>query len=205
MTPLTKASELARSITYHPGSRLGNREAFAFQLAEEYTPTTAADWTSLPGVSTAPTNQDDALDKLASALAPNDVQETTGTLSSAQLLAMNATPIELIEAPGAGKAIIVDEIELFLDFNSAAYDAGAGEDLVIRYDTSATAIATWDDADRIVEGTEDERDLVKPDTDLDLDDADDEGVEAAILSGEWATGDSPIKYRIRYRVVTLLT
>ena len=77
--------------------------------------------------------------------------------------------------------------------------------MVIRYATSTTAIDTWDDLDTIIVGTSDERRLTKPDADLDLDDADNEAVEAAILSGEWATGDSPIKYRIKYREVTVIT
>lgn len=137
--------------------------------------------------------------------------EVSGTLTSAQLLAMNATPQVVISAPGAGKAIIVDEVELFLDYNSAAYAADAGEDLVLRCTTTTSTIfAQWDDADTIIEGSADTRRLYKcgettyPAT-FDPLTADNESVEFAILVGEWATGDSPIKYRIRYRIVTLIT
>ena len=134
--------------------------------------------------------------------------EVSGTLTTAQLLAMNATPQVVISAPGAGKSIIVDEVELFLDYNSAAYAADAGEDLVLRCTTTtATVYQTWDDADDIIEGSADTRSLSKPTYAATFDPltCDNESVEFAILSGEWATGDSPILYRIRYRIVTLIT
>lgn len=194
----SKATELTRASTHpHPSRRHQIREAKVIETAEQYTPAVSSDW------DTAPTTQDGALDALAAGSVAT--AEVSGTLTTAQLLAMNATPIVAIAAPGAGKAIIVEEVELFLDFNAAAYAADAGEDLVVRYTTSAVAIDTWDDADTIIEGTGDERRLTKPDTDLDLDDADNESVEFAILVGEWATGDSPIKYRIKYAVKTLIT
>lgn len=193
---ITKATEIAGAGRY-PGTRLSKGERKVVEVAEQYAAASASDWGG-----TAPTTQDSALDRLASGAVAS--AEVSGTLSSAQLLAMNATPIEVIAAPGAGSAIIVEEVELFLDYGTATYAADAGEDLVLRYGTSAVAIDTWDDADTIIEGTADERRLTKPDTDLDLDDADNEAVEFAILSGEWATGDSPIKYRIKYRTLSLI-
>ena len=194
---IIKSTEIAGAGRY-PGRRLSKGERKVVEVAEQYEAASPGDWGGV-----APTTQDAALDALAAGTVSN--AEVTGELTSAQLLAMNATPIELISAPGAGKSIVVEEVELFLDFNTAAYAADAGEDLVIRYVTSGTAISTWDDADPIVEGTGDERSLDKPDARLDLSDSTNNAVEAAILVGEWATGDSPIKYRIKYRVVTELT
>lgn len=182
------------------------RELKTIETAKSFTPTTSADWTTLPGAPTAPDDMDDALDILAAAAA-DVAKEVTGTLTSAQLLAMNATPQVVIAAPGAGKAIIVDEVELFLDYNSAAYAADAGEDLVLRCTTTtSTVFATWDDADTIIEGTADTRRLHKPAYAATFDPltADNESIEFAILNGEWASGNSPIKYRIRYREVTLI-
>jgi hypothetical protein len=187
------------------------RELKVIETAKSYTPNDSTDWTLLPGAPAAPNDMDDALDKIAAVLAEDTGKEVTGTLTSAQLLAMNATPQVVIAAPGAGKAIIVDEVELFLDYNSAAYAADAGEDLVLRCTTTTSTIfAQWDDADAIIEGSADTRRLMKvgettyPAT-FDPLTADNESVEFAILSGEWATGDSPIKYRIKYREITLLT
>lgn len=204
-------------ITYTEGDasnypqKHNKRELKVIETAKAYSPNDSTDWTLLPGNPTAPNDSEDALDKLAAVAAEQFGKEVTGTLTSAQLLAMNATPQVVIAAPGAGKAIIVDEVELFLDYNSAAYAADAGEDLVLRCTTTTSTIfAQWDDADTIIEGSADTRRFYKcgettyPAT-FDPLTADNESVEFAILSGEWASGNSPIKYRIRYREVTLIT
>lgn len=191
-------------------TRHNKRELKVIETAQGYTPADSTDWTLLPGNPSAPANVEDALDTMAAAVAENVAKEVTGTLTSAQLLAMNATPQVVISAPGAGKVIIVDEVELFLDYNSAAYAADAGEDLVLRCTTTTSTIfAQWDDADTIIEGSADTRRLYKcgettyPAT-FDPLTADNESVEFAILVGEWATGNSPIKYRIKYRELTLI-
>lgn len=227
----------------------------AIKTAEEYTPTTAADWDGTI------TDQDGALDELASrvkdsedeasstataigiTLGDEDVGTFTGdiisdngtvaagmqeletaveniqkvvsgTISSAEILALNATPKELIAAPGAGKLIVIDEVELFLDYGSAQYAAGAGEDLTIQYATSDTAIVSVDnDSEGFLLAAASANRLVKPSLYsgdgsaalFDPDDGDNEAIEAQILVGEWITGDSDIKYSIKYHVVTLLS
>lgn len=142
--------------------------------------------------------------------------EATGTITSAQILALNATPITLIPAPGVGKTIIVDEIQLFLDYNSATYVAGAGEDLTFQYETSNVGIAVIDnDAVAFLTATASAHWLGKPvgiyavsvagtgDGVL-LSTIDNEGIEVTIATGEVATGNSPIKWKIKYHVVTNL-
>ncbi|MDB4725786.1 hypothetical protein OAF54_00025 [bacterium] len=204
---ITKATEVAGTGNY-PSQRHRQRERKVIQTANKYVPNDSTDWTLLPGSPSAPATQDAALDTIAAAVAEGVAKEVTGTLTSAQILAMNATPQVAIAAPGAGKVIVVDEVELFLDYNSAAYAADATEDLVLRCTTTtSTVFATWDDADTIIEGTADTRRLHKPTYAATFDPltADNESVEFAILNGEWATGDSPILYRIKYRELTLIT
>lgn len=207
----TKANENTGITARYPSLRHRNRERALLQTAEKYVPNDSTDWTLLPGSPSAPATQDDALDTVASVLAEDFGKEITGTITTGELLAMNATPQVVIAAPGAGKMVVVDEVELFLDYNSAAYDAAAGEDLVLRCTTTtATVFATWDDADTIIEGSADTRRLYKcgetsyPAT-FDPLTADNESVEFAILSGEWATGDSPLLYRVKYRIIDLIT
>jgi hypothetical protein len=54
------------------------------------------------------------------------IQTATVTLSSAQLLHLKAAPIQLVAAPGSGKAINAISAFLQYKFNSAAYASPAG-------------------------------------------------------------------------------
>lgn len=47
------------------------------------------------------------------------------SLSSAQLLALSATPVQLVAAPGAGNVILPISIIFRLNFGTAAYAAGS--------------------------------------------------------------------------------
>lgn len=193
---ITKATEIAGAPDY-PSRRLRDRERKVVQVAEQFSASTASDW------DTEPTTIGGAIDALAAGSVAS--AEVSGTISSAEILALNGTPKTLIAAPGAGKVIVVEEIELFLDYNSAGYVADAGEDFTIQY-SAGLDIATWDnDSDAILVGTADERRLNKPDAVLALEDCDNEAVQAFIATGEVITGDSPMKYRIKYRTVTMLT
>lgn len=134
----------------------------------------------------------------------------SGTLTTAQVKTLNATPITLIAAPAAGYYVVVDEVELFMDYGSAQYAADAGEDFTIEYGTSGTDIITIDnDEDGALLGAADARRFIKPTvydavasgTYFNPDNADHETVQATIASGEWLTGDSPIMYQISYHVV----
>ena len=128
-----------------------------------------------------------------------------GQLTSAQILALNATPISVIAAPGAGKAILVHHAEFFLDYNSAGYVAGAGEDLVLRYTNGSGALVTLpvDGAD-FIDQTADTFAYAPG-----MIQADDQGlvltanaaVVAHIQSGEVITGNSPVNYAVYYRVI----
>lgn len=56
------------------------------------------------------------------------------TIPTASVLTANATPVELIAAPGAGKAIVLMETVMSIDFNSAAY--ATNTNVLIRRNTS---------------------------------------------------------------------
>jgi hypothetical protein len=142
-------------------------------------------------------------------------KEATGTLTTGEILALNATPITAIAAPGASKAIIVDEVQLFLDYNAATYVAGAGEDLTLQYSGGLDILAIDNDVNALLIAAADAHWLGQPGAIYDAQAAatgdgvlittfDNEAVEFTIASGEVATGDSPIKYRISYREIDYL-
>jgi len=61
----------------------------------------------------------------------------TGTLTSAQIKALHATPIQVVAAPGAGKVILVHSS--FASFNyggSNVFIAGAGQTIILTYGTT---------------------------------------------------------------------
>lgn len=129
------------------------------------------------------------------------VQEASGTIATGAVATLNATPVTVIAAPGAGKYIEVISCHWMLDFESAAYDgAAAGEDLALKYtNASGDQVAGLVDHDGFGNASADAHAIVKGVAVTPVANA---AVVAHILTGEWyaAAGDSPVKYNIRYIV-----
>ena len=70
-----------------------------------------------------------------------DINTTKVTLSNAQLQALAATPIELVAAPGAGKALQVLAVYGFLDYTAPQFNA---VDLRIRSAGSSSYLGEFD-------------------------------------------------------------
>lgn len=150
--------------------------------------------------------------KVTKAMLATDVLvETTGTLTQANLLAIG-TPVEAIAAPGAGKVIVVDEVELFHSYSTAAYATGA--DLELQYGTSGDNIALV--VDSFVTATASASAIIKPSTyNLDGSTGTGSGFDVTANADKpiqftgtnFTNGDAAnvIKWRIRYHVITLLT
>lgn len=140
------------------------------------------------------------------------VAEATGTLSRANLLAMNGTPVELIAAPGAGKLIIVDEIEFFHDYDTAAYTGGGV--VVIEHGDGTDIVQA---AASVVTGASDKNYLIKPSVyaldgstgtgvGLDFTASVNQNVRITNATAAFANGNvaNVLKWRIRYHVVTAI-
>lgn len=119
------------------------------------------------------------------------------TLTAAQLDALNATPVSLIAAPGAGKIIVIQQVVGFMDFVTTAY-AGTSEVLEIRYtNASGSKVCNFSEAN-FVEAAADAWEapailVCNP------------VVNAAIVAAanaDWTTGDGIVYLRIYYRVCT---
>jgi hypothetical protein len=98
-------------------------------------PGAAANVLMSTGTSTATTSTTTELSKLdESAAAGCGFCYASGTLSNAELLALLATPITVIAAPGVGKAIVPYFVSLFNDYSGAAFVQTAATDhLALRY------------------------------------------------------------------------
>lgn len=125
------------------------------------------------------------------------------TITSAQLLALNATPQTIVAAPGAGLAIVPAgpvAAVAFLDYNSAAYGGiAAGEDLAFKYTDDAGTELFQIETTGFLDQTSDQvrfaadPTLVTPEANV--------PVVLHMLVGEVTTGDSPLFVRFYYRLI----
>ena len=68
------------------------------------------------------------------------VQNKKITLTSAQILDLHNTPVELIPAPGANKFIVVLSLYSYLNFQTASYITQPNSDLKYRYGDNTTPV-----------------------------------------------------------------
>jgi len=81
-------------------------------------------------------------------MAEDLVRTVQVNLSSANILAMNATPVTLIAAPGAGKIVIVEDILLKMVTTATAYANGGAVEF--RYTDGSGAKVTADIAAAVI-------------------------------------------------------
>lgn len=123
------------------------------------------------------------------------------TVSTAQVKLLNTTPVTLVEAPGAGKALILDEATFLLDYATTKYDGIAeGEDLNIRYTNGSGALVATVEATGFLDQEADTLRHVKAAT-SDFAPAANAALVLYMATGNIAMGDSPLKVRVRYHVV----
>jgi len=115
------------------------------------------------------------------------------TLSSAQILASNTTPIELIAAPGAGYMIDVLSLVFKFNYNSIAYATNTS--MKPRYDTSLTPFSSFDISSGVSYIIKDETFTVNI--------LENKSVEIFTDSGDPTAGNSTIDIYLTYRIVTI--
>lgn len=70
------------------------------------------------------------------------VQVAQVALTNAQILALRATPVEIVPAPGAGYKLILLALELEFDYTAAYTIVNAGDDLKLRYNNAAGTVCS---------------------------------------------------------------
>lgn len=124
------------------------------------------------------------------------------TLTANQVKALNGTPIQLVAAPGAGNILLFEFAQLWLDYATTAYDGiAAGEDLSIKYTDGSGAEVAQIEATGFLDGTADETRYVKAASAAAVQPVANAALVLHMLTGNIATGDSPLKVRTFYRVL----
>jgi len=91
---------------------------------------------------------------------------------------------------------------LFLDYATTAYDGiAAGEDLNIRYTDGSGALLATVETDPFLTATADATRYVLPTTTAAVTPVANAPLVLYMATGNIATGDSPLKVRVRYRVI----
>lgn len=141
---------------------------------------------------------------------PTGIVTKEVTITTAQMLALHATPISLVAAPGSGLALVFEGAEMSMDYNSAAYaGVDANDDLAIRYTNGSGAIVGAVEATGFIDQTSDQLRTCYPSSAVGTARAEVTPVANAalvlhMLNGEVTTGNSDLKVRIRYRVVSTI-
>lgn len=129
------------------------------------------------------------------------------TITSAQLLALNATPVSIIEAPGANKAIIVNKVIAYKASGTAYAGVAVGEDIVLRYtDGSGTILTGIETTGFLDQATAQTRVALLPQSavgtvDVEVTPTANAAVVAHMTTGEITTGNSDLILVIDYSIV----
>lgn len=144
-----------------------------------------------------------AIDAAQAAQSP--LQFVDVTITSAELLALNATPKTIVAAPGADLALIFDGAVAIKPAGTAYAGIAGGEDLAIKYtDASGIEVAEFETTGFLDQATKQVRyafgyraaSLISSITPVE-----NAPLVAHLLSGEITTGDSDLNLRVYYRVV----
>jgi len=129
-------------------------------------------------------------------------------ITTAQVLALNATPITVIAAPGAGLIAVPRLLQLYKPAGTAYGGIAAGEDLVLKYtDGSGAQCSGVVEATGFLDQTTAQNRFVgmpgaTGSTAGDVNGVANAAVVLHLLTGEITTGDSALIARVWYDVIT---
>ena len=128
------------------------------------------------------------------------IKEASLTIATADVLTLNATPIEIVAAPGAGFAIEVLSASMKMTYNSVAYATNTRLELIVSGVAVVSQIlfssAVLSSAANVFSGLG----SVQQASSNMLDNA---ALNVQVQSGNPTAGDSDIKIYVTYRIITL--
>lgn len=131
-------------------------------------------------------------------------------VTSAELLALNATPKQIVAAPGANKALVFEGAVFYKPAGTAYAGVAVGEDLSVKYtDSSGAELAQCETTGFLDQATAQSR-YVREQAAASGNSAITPVANAALvlhmLAGEITTGDSDLYVRVYFAIVpTVLT
>lgn len=140
--------------------------------------------------------------------APEAIISRDVLVSSAEILALNATPKALVPAPGANFALVFEGAVIHKPAGTAYAGIAAGEDLSVKYtDGSGTEVAECETTGFLDQATAQTR-YVRPHNAASAISSLTPTANAALvlhmLTGEITTGNSPLHVRVFYRIVPVI-
>lgn len=133
-----------------------------------------------------------------------DIRHKDTKITTAQLLALHATPISLVAAPGAGKFLMFLGALAFLKYGTVPYDGiASGEDLGVKYtDASGALVATIETTGFLDASANALRQVgsMNAIAAANLIPVANAALVANLLVGEIATGDSDLYMRVYYSI-----
>lgn len=144
------------------------------------------------------------------ALPDSDVLLSQDTLiTSAQLLALNATPQTIVAAPGANLGLVFEGCAIHKPAGTAYAGIAAGEDLAVKYTGAAGAELGEAETTGFLDQTTAQTRFVRAHTAASLISSITPVANAVLvlhlLLGEITTGDSDLHVRTYYRIVPMST
>ena len=123
------------------------------------------------------------------------------TITTAQLLALNAAEQPLVATPGAGKALVLESAQLHKPAGTAYGAIAAGEDLAIKYTDDAGAVLATIETTGFLDQSSAQSRYVHPTDGVAAPLVANAPLVLHLLAGEITTGDSDLHVRVRYRVI----
>jgi hypothetical protein len=137
-----------------------------------------------------------------------DVRATaTVALTAAQIANIKATPIQIVAAPAAGSAIIVEHIELLHTYAVAQYNGGGVCKLQYKNTASGGGVVLGPDLNTIVKAGSTSNSMWSvANSAVDMADVTAQGIFLSTDTAEFGAGDAGnvLKFRISYRVVVVV-